>query len=520
MKQEQRFLLALILTAGILSLWSALTPPARLPAHQPPEIATEQKPAVFEAASGEKTNNFEMGRFTIGVGLSRGGIGTLEVDHEPLLEQTVPGLLEVRWGEPHPEPVRFDNRLSDGKLLSEGSVSASGIRIQREIQPEADGSFNLKCRIRALNESKEARLAQLQVVIYLPLHASKDPSGRYHPSATLYLDGKSQAISVGRGQEKRFAKTPAWVASQGKSHVVIVRIPSGEGVFHVEHSAGGRVEGWLELPSQEIPAGQQREWEFPLYVGPMTMEPLKKAGLEEALSFGAFSGIARWLLTFLDWSYNRLHNYGLAICLLSVAVWLPFSPLTWYGRWLSTQTMRKMAAIKPQEARIRKEYKDKPDEMHRELMQLYRKHGVNPASGCIGCLPLLFTWPIYIALFQVLTRAPELRGAHFLWIRDLSGPDGLIPLPLQIPLLGARLNVLPIAATAATYFQQALMQPQDPAFMTEEQKAQQQMMKFFPLMFLVIFYQLPSGFMLYWVVNSTLTVGQQLLTDRLAKSRS
>ena len=520
MKQEQRFLIALVLIAGILSLWSALTPPSRLPIHQPPEAATEQKPAMLEAQSGEKTENFEMGGFTLGVGLSRGGISTLEVDHEPLLEQAVPGLMEVRWGEPNPEPVRFESRLSDGMLLSEGSVSAGGVRIQREILREGDNSFNLRCRIRVLNESKEAQPTHLQVVIYLPLHTPKEPSARYRPSATFYLDGKSQAISVGAGQTRSFPRVPEWVASQGKSHVVIVQIPAGEGVFHVEHSTGGRVEGWLELPSQEIPAGEHREWEFPLYVGPMALEPLKKAGLEEALSFGAFSGIARWLLKFLDWNYNRLHNYGLAICLLSIGVWLPFSPLTWYGRWLSTQTMRKMAAIKPQEARIRKEYKDKPDEMHRELMQLYRKHGVNPASGCVGCLPLLFTWPIYIALFQVLTRAPELRGAHFFWIRDLSGPDGLIPLPFQVPLLGSRLNVLPIAATVATYFQQMLMQPQDPGLITDEQKTQQQMMKFFPLIFLVMFYQLPSGFMLYWVVNSVLTVGQQLLADRLTKSRS
>jgi len=158
--------------------------------------------------------------------------------------------------------------------------------------------------------------------------------------------------------------------------------------------------------------------------------------------------------------------------------------------------------------------------MQKELMQLYRKHGVNPASGCMGCLPFLFTWPIYIALFQVLTRAPELRGASFLWIRDLSGPDGMIPLPFEIPLVGNRLNVLPIAATIATYFQQALMQPPDPAGISPEQKAQQDMMKFFPIMFLFIFYRLPSGFMLYWVVNSVLTVAQQIAADRLAKARA
>ena len=181
--------------------------------------------------------------------------------------------------------------------------------------------------------------------------------------------------------------------------------------------------------------------------------------------------------------------------------------------------MKQMAALKPQEARIRQEHKRNPDQMHRELMQLYKKHGVNPASGCIGCLPFLFTMPIYIALFQVLTRAPELHGAKFLWIRDLAGPDGMILLPFRAPFLGDRLNVLPIAATVATYFQQAMMQP-PVGEVTPEQKAQQDMMKFFPIMFLFLFYNLPSGFMLYWVVNSTLTVAQQFAADRLAKAKA
>ena len=520
MKQEQRLLVAFVLIAGILAIWSALLPTQKLPVQQHPEAAIGKNRAlpIIDKKEEEKTESFELGRFTVGIGTVRGGIGTLKLDQESLLESAIPGLLELQSGQFNLNPIPLRTHSEGGKILSEGTIPSDGIQIRREIQPSSEGPYQLRCFLEAVNETQETKKIHLQMVVYRPLH-STDPSHR-EAGGNFYIDGKESSISVGRGQQKRYPGTPEWVASHGKSYTAIVRIPGKEGVFHVEHSIGSDPIGLLELPSQEILPGGKRQWEFPLYIGPLSLASLRQAGLGEALSFGAFSGTARWLLGFLDWIYKRLHNYGLAICFLSMAVWLPFSPLTWYGRWLSARTMKGMAQLKPQESRIRQEHKNNPDQMHKELMQLYKKHGVNPASGCVGCLPFLFTWPIYIALFQVLTRAPELKGASFLWIRDLSGPDGMIPLPFAIPWLGNRLNILPIAATIATYFQQAMMQPPDPAGCSPEQKAQQDMMKFFPIMFLFIFYHLPSGFMLYWVVNSVLTVVQQVAADRLAKARA
>ena len=518
MKQEQRLLIAFVLIAAILGVWSALMPPERLHVNRPPLIETEKKPAAFVGNPVEKTEEFTLGRFTLGIGESGSGVVALKLDREILLEHATPGLLEIRSGQTNPERVLLQNRAEANGLFSEGSLGTEGLRVLRWIYPEED-SYRLSCRIQVINPSPEPKKVYLQVILYRPLHVPVVPGGRSsQPSASLHLGGKTSPVSLGKGQRKHFEGMPDWVASQGKSHVIIVEIAGKEGMFHVEHPDAGPI-GILELSGQEIPAGGKKEWEFPLYAGPMSLVELRKAGLEEALSFGAFSGISRMLLGFLGWSYNHLHNYGLAICLLSLAVWIPFSPLTWYSRWLSASTMKKMAAVKPQETRIRQEHKSNPDQMHRELMQLYKKHGVNPASGCIGCLPLLFTMPIYVALFQVLTRAPELHGAHFLWIKDLAAPDGMIPLPFEIPILGNRLNVLPIVATVATYFQQAAMQP-PVGEMSEEQKAQQEMMKIFPLVFMVLFYNLPSGFMLYWVVNSVLTVAQQFAADRIAKARA
>ena len=517
MKPEQRLMVAFLLIAGILAVWSALLPPQRLPDQKAAlETHTGTPAATLIGKPGDSAEQFNFGRHILGVGKERCGLATLKVDGEPLLEQAAPGLLEIWWGQLNPQPVKLQTRTENGKLISEGFV-ADGLQIRRIIQPEANHPYRFQCIVELLNPTQQSQRTYLHLVVYRTLYSS-DPTHR-QAGGNLLLDGKTVNISVKRGQEKRFSGTPDWISSHGKSHASIVSVPGKQGVFHVEHPLGSEPVGVLELPSQEIPAGGKREWNFPLYIGPMALGTLKEAGLEEALSFGAFSGVSRWLLGFLDKGYNLLHNYGLAIILLSVAVWLPFSPLTWYGRWVSQKTMKRMAEVRPQEARIRKEHKNNPDQMHRELMQLYRKQGVNPASGCIGCLPFLFTWPIYIALFGVLTRAPELRGASFLWIRDLAAPDAIIPLPFNFPFVGSHLNILPVLATVGTYLQQSMMQP--PVMeMSEEQQAQQQMMKFFPLIFLFVFYQLPSGFMLYWVVNTSLTVFQQLAADRFAKRRA
>ena len=517
MKQEERLILTFVLIAGILAVWSALTPPQRLPANQPPQVETAKREAVLSAKAGDKTQDFSLGEFTVGIGETRGGIGTLEMEGETLLKQDAPGFLEIRLGQADSEPIRFQTRAENGKIISSGSTG--DFQLTRTLELSGEDPHRLRCSLQIRNPSQEPKQTHLQVLLYRPLRAPQISGRRTPTGGALHLDGKTIPLSVGNGQRKQFSGTPDWVASQGKSYVAILQLPQKEGVFHVEHPVGGEPFGLLELPAQEIPVGGETETEFLLYVGPMSLGPLRKAGLEEALSFGAFSGVSRWLLGVLGWSYNRLHNYGLAICLLSFSIWLPFSPITWYSRWVSTQTMKKMAALKPQETRIRQEHKSNPDQMHRELMQLYRKHKVNPASGCIGCLPLLFTMPIYVALFQVLTRAPELRGAAFLWIKDLSAPDGMIPLPFKAPLIGDHLNILPVVATVAAYLQQAGMQP-PPGDATPEQKAQQDMMKIFPLMFMVLFYALPAGFILYWVINSVLTVVQQFAADRITKARS
>ena len=121
---------------------------------------------------------------------------------------------------------------------------------------------------------------------------------------------------------------------------------------------------------------------------------------------------------------------------------------------------------------------------------------------------MLFQMPIFIALYHALARSIELKGANFLWIKDLSNPDA-VKLPFSLPILGDSINILPILMMVAMIVQQRLSLPQGSSEVSAAQKQQQQMMLFMPVIFVVIFYTLPSGLVLYWLVNTILMMIHQ-----------
>jgi len=139
---------------------------------------------------------------------------------------------------------------------------------------------------------------------------------------------------------------------------------------------------------------------------------------------------------------------------------------------------------------------------------MYKKYKINPMGGC---LPMLLQMPVFFALYQVLMRSPELRGAPFLWMKNLSQPDRLITFKASIPFVGNDLNILPLLMAVAMFLQQKLSAP--PAASQNEQMAQQQKMMgvMMPVLFGFLFYNLPSGLVMYWLTNTILTVVEQEL---------
>ena len=251
------------------------------------------------------------------------------------------------------------------------------------------------------------------------------------------------------------------------------------------------------MPEKTLAGGESFNQTFKLYLGPKKYSVLRTLGLhqEDVMEFGMWSPVCKFLLTVLNITYDFIPNYGVAIIVLTLLIRIIFWPLT----HKSTESMKRMQELQPLMTALKAKHKDSPKKMQEETMALYRKHKVNPVSGC---LPMLVQIPVFIALFIVLRSAIEMRFAPFLWISDLSAPERLFADILPIPL-----NILPIFMAATQVWQQTLMPATDP----NQQKI---MMFFMPAIMLVMFYMMPSALVLYWSANQCIVIIQQLIQKR------
>jgi YidC/Oxa1 family membrane protein insertase len=278
----------------------------------------------------------------------------------------------------------------------------------------------------------------------------------------------------------------------------------------------------LVMPSFYLTSEQEKKHTFRLYVGPKDDTILKgieapntpessanPVRLSKIIDFGFFWPIAWGML----WIFKGVHavfgNYGISIILLTAFVKIVSYPFTRKAH----NSMKKMQKLQPQLLELKEKYRDDPQKLNRATMRLYKENGVNPLGGCIPWLPQI---PIFWALFALLGSAVELRGAPFLlWIDDLSAPDTLIELPFTIPLIFTQIDairLLPIINGLTTWLQQKFVGNMTPT--TDNMQAK--LMQFMPLIFIFIFYNWASGFVLYWLCNNVFTIAQQYIQNRSA----
>ncbi len=222
-----------------------------------------------------------------------------------------------------------------------------------------------------------------------------------------------------------------------------------------------------------------------------------------AIDWGWFYFIVKPLFFLIDYFFKLTGNFGIAIILITVCIRLAFFPLANY----SFRSMAKMKALQPEMARLKELHKEDKVKLQQEMMALYKKEKINPASGC---LPILIQIPFFFAIYKMLFVTIEMRHQPFFgWIKDLSERDpttifnifGLIPWdPPSFLLIGA----LPCLMGITMYLQQKLNPaPPDPV--------QAKIFMFFPLFLTVILAPFPSGLVLYWTVNNILTMAQQII---------
>ncbi len=213
-----------------------------------------------------------------------------------------------------------------------------------------------------------------------------------------------------------------------------------------------------------------------------------KNNLHQAVDFGFFSILAVPILNGLQWFYSKVPNYGIAIIFLTILLRIFLFPL----QYKSVKSMKKMQLIQPELNKIKEKYENDPQKVQQESMELFKRSGANPLSGC---LPLILQMPIFIAFYKVLYSSVELVGAPFaLWSLDLSKKDPYF--------------VLPILMTVSMMLQQKMT----PTATVDPM--QKKMMLFMPLFFGFIMKDLPSGLVLYMFVSTLLGILQQVIVQK------
>lgn len=266
----------------------------------------------------------------------------------------------------------------------------------------------------------------------------------------------------------------------------------------------------LKGVDKEIPVGGQIGHLYRVYLGPQDVKIINSinpgwASIISYSNFGIIDVIANTLVQTLGFIHSIVRNWGVAIILLSILVYFLLYPLT----LKQMRSMKEMQRLQPKIEELRKAYKDNPQKLQKEMMELYREHKVNPMGGC---LPMVLQMPIFFALYAGLMRSIVLKGAHFLWIKDLSEPDRLFVFSKSLPVVGGEgFNILPILMAIGMFVQQKTSM----ASMSSENADQQKMMLIlFPILFGFIFYRMPSGLVLYWFVNSLFMLAYQIRTSR------
>ena len=324
------------------------------------------------------------------------------------------------------------------------------------------------------------------------------------PGAVLYgrafEDGLLQEVDVYRTAPADLAERPSYegqfdFVGVDNHYFLVVALP-GAGHSRVDYrpvSAVGLEHDLLEFDLTVEPGAGA----VPFFIGPKDFDLLGVVhpDLIRAIDFGFLSVIVVPLHRSLKWIFGFLGNYGWSIILLTVLINILIFPL----RHKSVVSMRKMQELQPEMKAIQARYANlkatdpAKQKMNQEVMDLYRRHGANPASGC---LPMLLTMPILISFYRLLSMAVELRGAPFMfWITDLSVQDPFF--------------VTPLVMGASMVFQQRLTPANvDPT--------QQKIMMLMPVMFTFMFLWAPSGLVIYWLTSNVIGIGQQLVTNRIA----
>jgi YidC/Oxa1 family membrane protein insertase len=520
---EKRALLAALLSGVVLVAWYAFFTPAPPPRPEPPGAPEAGMPAATaaaptaappaeaaappppreaprEAIAGIAEERIDLrGEGWSGWVSSRGGIvrslvlDAYAADGGGALDLAGPeGMLAVAGPGPWNDEVYAVERLTSGVRLRWSDGKGNWVE---KVLAAGAGRYAIEAEVRAGGEP-----ARLGVAVSGGIGGHEKAADRGAlgvGGAVVRVNGSLEQINPAKLEGAKELRGAVEFAGVQDQYFLVALLPEG-------NLAGVRVEavGAKTGASARVAAvGEGGVVRGTLYAGPKEHDTLRGYGrrLDETTSFGFFGFFSVLFLAALRWIHAWTGNWGVSIIVLTAGIRVLLFPLT----HKSTVAMKRMQTLQPKMKAIQDRYQERAKKdpnvrarMNQEVMQLYKQEGVNPLGGC---LPTLVQLPILWALYTLFAYAIELRHAPFaLWIHDLSIKD-----PTYIT---------PILMTASMVLQQR-MAPQvgDPA--------QRRLFMLMPFIFGFMFMNFPSGLVLYWLVNNILTIGQQVLTERLLAAK-
>ncbi|MDQ7019975.1 MAG: membrane protein insertase YidC [Robiginitomaculum sp.] len=416
--------------------------------------------------------------------------------------------------------------------------SPEGLVFERTISVDAQYMFTIADTVR--NEGETTRtLAPAGVVrrygdpTFMPKNASREEKMKnrsgfiLHQGAIGVVGDKVVELKYRKLAKDGGAKntgTGGWLGFTDKYWLAVMIPPQDEQidaeVRTFKGSAGDTVfEASYRLEAETIAPGQSVSVEQKFFAGAKQYKVLQAyqenqgvTRFDMAIDWGIFWFLTRPYFNALDFFYGLVGNFGIAILLLTLAIKIIFFPIA--NR--SYASMARMKALQPKMEELRAKFKDDPQRMQMETMELYKREKVNPVGGC---LPMLLQIPIFYALYKTLYISIEMRHAPFFgWIKDLSAPDpthignlfGLLPWdPTGVPVFGAILavGIWPLIM-GLTMGAQQLLNPPAPDPM------QRRIFAFMPVIFTIMLAPFAAGLVIYWAWNNFLSLIQQYVITR------
>ncbi len=385
------------------------------------------------------------------------------------------------------------SRGQEGELVFRGDLN--GLVLERVLRFSGD-SYVIQEELRLINESDNLTSGSLGFTVASPKLAANE--SRYNRTNVIHygesgLKKENDTDDLALGIQ---SDAPVSWAGIDSNYFLVGVTPTSQKMYFKGKFDKGTYRVAMESNTSVQP-GQTQTVSAAYYFGPKESSALSLApnDLKAALHYGWLDIIAKPLVYGLQFFYQYVGNYGVAIILLTVVIKLIFWPLS----HKSYKSMERMKKIQPMMKKLKEQYKDDRQKMNQELMRLYKTYKVNPAGGC---LPMLLQIPVFIGLYEALLGAVELRHASFIpevpftdivWLADLSAKDPLY--------------VTPVVMGLSMFLQQKLSP-------TAGDPTQAKIMLIMPIFLTFIFLNFPAGLVVYFFTNNVLSIAQQWWTLR------